>query len=238
MENNNRKRSEDLHCIWMASNHVDYKLCDKEFDCDKCEFDKAIRNLSGQNNIEVNGELKQKDILIDTISKIENESFDEQIFYINNQLTIKKLFGPTYYLGLNPLLLPLFDDVISIEGFEDDVVSKDQFLFKVKGKWGEKNFYSPINLILVEKLNFNKNRLPINNRLAVILINDFEDNISSMGLDEWNFKKNNSLQLLKSYVQANPDIGNSLLDGGERIKYLYQYLGTAKFLKLIDKVFS
>ena len=110
MENNNRNRSEDLHCIWMASNHVAYKLCDKEFDCENCDFDKAIRNLSVQNNFNGNEESKHKDILIDTISKIENEFYDEKLIYLNNQLIIKKLFGPTYYLRLNPLLSPLFDD--------------------------------------------------------------------------------------------------------------------------------
>ena len=51
-------------------------------------------------------------------------------------------------------------------------------------------------------------------------------------------KKNNSLQLLKSYMNTNPNIGESLLDGGERIKYLHQYLGTAKYIKLLDSVFE
>jgi hypothetical protein len=222
----------------MASNHVDYKLCDKEFDCDNCEFDKAIRNLSDQDNLDGYEEIKHKDILIDTISKIENESYDEKIIYLNDQLIIKKLFGPTYYLGLNPLLSPLFDDLNSIEGFEKDIVSKDQLLFKIKGNWGEKNFYSPMNLILVEKLDFNRGQLPMNNKLAVILINDFEDSINSIKADDWNIKKNKSLHLLKSYAHENPDIGKSLLDGGERIKYLHQYLGAAKFLKLLDEVFK
>ncbi len=238
MENNNRRRSEDLHCIWMSSNHVAYKLCHKEFDCENCDFDKAIRNLSAINNFDGKDEDNHKDILLDTISKIENETFDEKIIYLENQLIIKKLFGPTYYLGLNPLLLPLFDDEVSLEGFEEDIISKGQFLFKINGKWGEKNFYSPLNLILIEKLNFNKGQLPLNNKLAVILMNDFEDSICSMEINDWNIRKNSSIQLLKSFVKSKPDIGQSLMDGGEKIRYLHQYLGTAKYFKLLESVFK
>ncbi len=237
MENNNRNRSEDLHCIWMSSNHVAYKLCDKEFDCENCDFDKAIRNLSGQNTLDVNDEDNHKDILIETISKIENEFYDDKSIYLDNQLIIKKLFGPTFYLGINPFLSYLFDDVNSVEGFEEDVVSKGQFLFKIKGEWGEKSFYSPINLILIEKLNFNKGKLPLNNKLAAILINDFEDSINPMEINDWNIRKNNSLHLLKSFIKNKPDIGQSLMDGGEKIKYLHQYLGNAKYKKLLDSMF-
>ncbi len=239
MENKNRKRSEDLNCIWMSSNHVAYKLCDKEFDCENCDFDKAIRNLSLQITFDGNDENNHKDILIETISKIENETYDDKIIYLNNQLIIKKLFGPTYYLGLNPVLSHLFDEITSIEGFEEDIVSKDQFLFKIKGKWGEKNFYSPVNLILIEKFNSNIRQLPLNNKLAVILINDFEDSITtSTDNNDWNIKKDNSLHLLKSHLKNNPDIGKSLMDGGERIKYLHQYLGTSEYIKLLDSVFK
>ena len=237
MENNNRKRSEDLHCIWTSSNHVAYKLCDKEFDCENCDFDKAIRNLSVQNNFEENKEDKHKDILLDTISKVENENYDDKICYLDNQLIIKKLFGPTYYLGLNPLLFHLFDDVCNIEGFEEDIISKGQFLFKIKGRWGEKNFYSPLNLILIEKLNFGRGQLPLNNKLAVILVNDFEDCVNSMNVSEWKLRKNDSLQLLNSFVKNKPDIGQSLMDGGEKIRYLHQYIGTAKYIKLLNEVF-
>lgn len=33
---------ENIKCIWMASDVVSYKLCDKEFDCENCQFNKVM----------------------------------------------------------------------------------------------------------------------------------------------------------------------------------------------------
>jgi hypothetical protein len=30
-------------CVWMQAGVVGYKLCDREFDCDRCPFDAALR---------------------------------------------------------------------------------------------------------------------------------------------------------------------------------------------------
>lgn len=32
----------ESQCIWMECGYIDYKLCDRNFDCEHCEFDKAI----------------------------------------------------------------------------------------------------------------------------------------------------------------------------------------------------
>ncbi len=237
MENNYKHRSEDLNCIWMSSNHVAYKLCDKKFDCENCEFDKAIRNLSMQNS---NEEIKRNslDAAASALSKLEKETYDGKIIYLENQLAVKKLFGSTYYLGINPMLLPLLDDINCIEGFDDNIVSKNQFIFKIKGKWGEKNFYSPLNFVLIEKMDFSKGELPLNKWLAVALINEFEDDIISLSFDDWQIKRNNSLNLLNSIIKGKPEIGVSLMDGGEKINHLYQYTGANKYLHLINNVFK
>jgi glycine cleavage system H lipoate-binding protein len=36
---------EPMKCIWMTAGVVDYKLCDLEFDCENCSFDRAFRAL-------------------------------------------------------------------------------------------------------------------------------------------------------------------------------------------------
>jgi hypothetical protein len=36
-------------CVWMQAEVVGYKLCDREFDCDRCPFDAALhgRDMQG-----------------------------------------------------------------------------------------------------------------------------------------------------------------------------------------------
>jgi len=33
-----------MKCLWMLAGVVDYKLCDRQYDCDECPFDAAIRD--------------------------------------------------------------------------------------------------------------------------------------------------------------------------------------------------
>lgn len=42
---NELKSDEPLKCIWMTAGVVDYKLCEQEYDCEHCAFDRAFRGL-------------------------------------------------------------------------------------------------------------------------------------------------------------------------------------------------
>lgn len=38
-----RTAESPTQCVWMQAGVVGYKLCDREFDCDQCPFDAALR---------------------------------------------------------------------------------------------------------------------------------------------------------------------------------------------------
>ena len=38
-----RAAASPVQCVWMQAGVVGYKLCDREFDCDRCPFDAALR---------------------------------------------------------------------------------------------------------------------------------------------------------------------------------------------------
>ena len=139
-KNNFQNSSGELKCIWMESELVKYKLCDKEFDCENCEFDKVFRNLSLKMNDNSNNgvtvENQSEDILERLIKRIENETFDEKVFYLRNQLVIKNLFGNAYYLGINPVVLYLLDDFDSIHEFSNNEIKRDQIIFTWKASGG------------------------------------------------------------------------------------------------------
>src|SRR3989304_2509595 len=40
---NLEKSREPLKCVWMSAGVVGYKLCDMEFRCDECPFDRALQ---------------------------------------------------------------------------------------------------------------------------------------------------------------------------------------------------
>lgn len=228
-----------MDCIWMTSELVKYKYCDKNLDCDNCEFDKVMRNLSAkhENNqlAKTKNDLNNEDLLERLIKRIEAEAFDDKIIYLKNQLVLKNLFGNAYYLGINPVVLCLLDDYNSIHEFNVSQIKRDQIIFTLEGGWGIKQFISPINFMIIEKINFS--RFKLNKWYAIILFNETDKDDFWISEKEWNRKKNNAVSSIRKFVTDKPQIGKSMLDGGEKVKYLHQYLGSSLYLELLQYVF-
>ncbi len=226
-----------MNCIWMASELVKYKLCDKDFDCDNCEFDKVIRNLSGKITEEQSpaSETLNEDILEKLIKRVEAETFDEKIIYLKNQLVLKNLFGNAYYVGINPVVLYLLDDFKSIHEFNNNEIKRDQIIFTLAGSWGIKQFISPVDFMVIEKINFSQFRL--NKWYAIILFAGVDRDDYLLSLEEWTIKKYETISTLKRYQKKNPDIGLSMMDGGKRIKFIYQLMGKDNYINLLNKTF-
>jgi hypothetical protein len=236
--NNLAGSSNELKCIWMTSQQVAYKLCDREFDCENCEFDKVFRNRSNKVNKLVSEKNTVADNLLERVVKrIEDESFDEQLIYLKNQLVIKKLFGNAYYLGINPLILYLVEEVNSIQEFPGNDIKKDRVIFTLIGNWGRKDFISPINFLIIGKISISPGKFNNNKWHSVILFNENEIENIKLTKDHWILRKNKIIAYLKDQIKK-PLIGNSLMDGGEPVRFLYQYLGKKNYLNLLNEIFN
>jgi hypothetical protein len=236
--NNNspQESSDDLKCIWMTSKLVSYKLCDREFDCENCEFDKVFRNLSTRGNETMLEDNLKNDLLDNMIKRIEDEHFDNNSIYLKNQLVVKKLFGNAYYLGINPIILLLLESVDCIKELPANDVKKGKAIFSLEGEWGQKEFISPFNFMIIGKISIVPNRINQNKWYSIILLNDEEKNGIQLTKEEWMREKQHAVSLLKT-CNNKPGIGQSLMDGGERIQHLYQYIGTKGYLEILNGIF-
>jgi len=43
------KTADVLNCLWMDAGVVDYKLCDRSYECDQCPFDEALHSCAPRN---------------------------------------------------------------------------------------------------------------------------------------------------------------------------------------------
>ncbi|MFO7445857.1 MAG: hypothetical protein R6W90_05790 [Ignavibacteriaceae bacterium] len=235
--NNNTKKSySDMNCIWMTSGLVKYKLCDKEFDCENCEFDRVFRNLSAKiDDKSLSSDPYNGDLIEKFIKRIENVHYDYKLIYLRNQLVMKNLFGNAYYLGINPIILYLMDDFNSMHEFHSNEIKRDQVIFTFEGNWGIKQFCSPINFMIIEKIN--SSQFKTNQWYSLILFNQPEDDYVRLTKDEWMKQKESVLSVLKEQLAKKPNIGQSMLDGGTKINQLYQYLGKREYLRLLNQAF-
>ncbi len=230
--------SKDLKCVWMTSQQVAYKLCDKGFDCENCEFDKVFRNHSTKTEHQKPGENINNDLLESAVKRIEDETFDEKLIYLKNQLVVKNLFGNAYYLGINPIILYLIESVNYIQEFPGNNIKKDHIIFTLEGNWGKKDFISPINFLIIGKISISPNKFNQNKWHSVILFDEDEMSNIQLTKDDWILEKNNIIFILKNQIKNKPGIGKSLMDGGEPVQYLYQYLGKNEFLTVLNEVFK
>ncbi|MCB9247743.1 MAG: hypothetical protein H6613_03995 [Ignavibacteriales bacterium] len=92
-----RNKYEMLKCVWMTSGVIDYKLCDNNFDCENCPFDKVIRNLSNEKESQVNGIVNDANTIF---NKLQNIKYDNNIIYLKIILLLRRYVPIRFILAL------------------------------------------------------------------------------------------------------------------------------------------
>ena len=126
-QQSDRTKGKELSkCIWMKDGLVDYKLCDRIYDCENCLFDRIMRNdapcdcqfpTAGTAGDSVK-------ILERTVENIKAERFNKDLIYLNNNLVLKHFFTNTFYLGISPLVFNILDCTAEIiDGLSSDYTS-------------------------------------------------------------------------------------------------------------------
>jgi hypothetical protein len=238
-KNGNNKSFQDLKCIWMSSSVVEYKLCDKDFDCENCQFDKVIRNLAVDSKQQTSTGDNSVSVLDSLMKKVKNQVYESKNIYLRSQLMVKHLFADTYYLGINPIVLLFLDNINSVkDAGHQGYILKNQALFRVEGEWGYITFTSPMNFTLLDKLNLNAEDILSNKWFAIINAGEPEISTARIDRDQWYSNQVNSLNLLNDYKLNTPKIGTTLMDGGVPVKNLNRLLGNTDYLKVLSKLIN
>ena len=232
---------ENMKCVWMSSGVVEYKLCDKDFDCENCPFDKVIRNLSDrsiQNDQSYTSDINN-DLIYLIIKNIESEKFENYLITLNNHLILKNFFPNRYYIGIDPLMRYLFDETTSILFCTDrKTVKRGTSIFRISGEWGDLNVISPVDFILLEKINNNDNKHDIKQWLGIIETS--EDKIDKCRVSESDFRghKDFIVNYLSNYVKGFKIAGQTMHDGGRPVKFLHQRIGRESYIQLLYSLFT
>lgn len=237
MNINNQNRLENYKCIWMSSGVVEYKLCDKNFACENCEFDRVIRNISV--NIESDSETIKTgaEVISSIIEKLNPETNIGKVTVLKNQLIVKNLFSDIHYIGINPGIFSIFDNITGVKVQDSrNFINKDEEFFTIIGDWGEVTFTAPMDFFFLGRIN-NAITDFINNKWFG-MIQTVPQSISSAALSS--NEMNNIISITKEelshYNLSHPEVGATMYDGGEYHKYLYQIIGKEAYRNLIAKL--
>ena len=99
---------EERKCIWMDTGLISYKLCDRNYQCEICPFDQAIKNEeSGEGDFqESEGDLMEESLKSDPSARINGS-----IFYHPDHCWVKVENPEKVWIGIDELLTQLINNV-------------------------------------------------------------------------------------------------------------------------------
>ncbi|HMN49376.1 MAG TPA: hypothetical protein PKD67_09585 [Ignavibacteriaceae bacterium] len=237
MNNGKKYKSTDyemMKCIWMASGIVEYKLCDNQFDCENCQFDKMIRNLSSDKETQLPNKINVTDNILDKLKSIR---YDDKIVYLKNNLMVKEICPDTFYLGLNPIFSSFLDTVSSMSVNDSGKnIFTGQKVIEIFGTWGSISLTAPMNFLFYDKLGDTADSSLKSQWFAIIGV--FKHEISNCNLyeEEWNRMHQKAVSLIEDIRSLEPIVVNTMLDGGTQIKFLHQLIGKKRYIDILNSL--
>jgi hypothetical protein len=239
--NNNGEKLSTMQCVWMEAEVVKYKLCDRSFDCENCLFDKVMRNDNFE-SIRFHYEhspIRERDLLDNKISAIKEARTPKGNIYLKNNIMVRKLLGKTYYLGLTPLAYTLLENVAGFNYCRDNMLVKSgDPLVQFIGDWGSTKILSPLNFYCLGRLKQELNDISTKEWFSLVELEHDELVYSQISEDQYLSNCSAVETIFNRFKADYPDIGTTLNDGGEKLRYLYQVIGSKRYYTVIEKLFG
>jgi len=232
---------DDLKCIWFSANYAGEKLCNQNFDCDNCSFDKEMKNRRTQQENQGLFQNPEQNLLEEVIHKLNALKHIEypSHYCFNNCFILKKFIGDTYFLGFNPVVNVLLDNITSTGiNVNKQTYQKGENVFNIEGDWGNVFVTAPFDF------SFESEILPISvkpeNGKWIGFIKSSYENIKSVSInrDEYIKSIDSICGSLKKYIKKHITVGVTMYDGGERLKYIYQVIGKENYIKILLQILS
>ncbi|NPV11799.1 MAG: hypothetical protein HPY57_08425 [Ignavibacteria bacterium] len=221
-------------CIWMECGYVEYKLCDRNFDCENCPFDKSIKAERGNRFIS---------------DSIKNKRDISEIKITPNHLWFYKN-GNVFTFGLDNFAQKFFNSGCSIHlPLLNSRLFSGKTILWIIGSFGAIGFHSPVNgsvLWINESIKDNPSLFfeadPFS--IELIKVESDDDKIEGKIYDFNDYKdlvyQDNLLArefLLKRFTISGDGI-STLPDGGDlKMDYL-KTLSNQDFIQLLKLLFN
>lgn len=239
-------------CIWMTAGVVSFKLCPLNYDCEHCDFDKAMRSHIGSKRISSKVKRHRPETLVQSetlpVSRKDSKKpllfftfsvgeLDQGLYLHSSHLWARRINGEKWRVGVDKLLAYILPPPAKFELYDlnKDVI-QDQVFGKVVTQAGPVFLTVPLSGHLIQT----------NSRLAqypelvqkdpygegwLAAIDWFQDHSELekcyTGLAGRRFLEEEAQHLkflLKHRGIEVDQIGDTLGDGGVNIKYLHQVL--------------
>ncbi len=237
MNNKNKFKNtyyESMKCIWMASQVVEYKLCDNNFDCENCPFDKVMRNYLDVKKTKPNEITNIANTISSSLNSIK---YDNQIIYLKNNLIAKQICPNTFYFGINPIFISFLDTISSMTISEcNKSLVTGQDIIQISGVWGSVSLSAPMNFLIYDLVGDPTHDLLKPQWVAIIGIADQEISKEKLYQEEWEKLHHNAINIIEEIKANIPKVGNTMMDGGTQIEFLHQLVGKKRYIDILNSL--
>lgn len=266
MKNDISKNRGDIKCVWMHAGVVSYKLCNLNFQCESCEFDRVMRGwVAEQHQGPAISQTSPQPAPVPPapISEPGQQMAQDYLFYVLSgcQIHLDRCYHPsnlwllpedenTLIVGIDKLVMKILNPVQGIILPEPgQYYSEGQLIAWIIRNGQTIPLHAPVSGTVID-VNTNLARqqdqpLPandfwlfkLNGKNIVRQIKQSCDTVP--GLQEYHRK----VEILKSHLlaafehQSNELSGTTLADGGKIESCLEKVLGVQPFKKLIAALF-
>jgi len=226
-----------MMCVWMSSGIVEYKLCDQNFDCENCPFDKVIRNkLIAKSSGEA---LKSIDIIDEIVKKIGNENYSNRFIYLKNGMFLKNLFDNKYYIGFSPVMNYLLDNVkIVSKCNRGDEVKLNDKMIELKWEWGSIIVESPFTYTCLGQFDSSDNKPSDHNWFGLIEINREQNELNQFSKDGYELNLTAIILELQKYKGSYSIPNVYCQDGGFPVDSLCMRIGKSNYISFLKKLIA
>ena len=241
----------EVKCIWMSSGVVDFKLCDKCYDCDNCEYYKIVRESKVTIHEDKFDNISFSEYKDKLLSFLQQYYIEEGYYYYQNHTWIKLFDWNKASIGLDPLISRLLPKnvkiILAVQGsyikqgqpccwlntFDSTFTIKSPLSGYVK-EINEDLFCSPE---LISQSPYDKGWLftinPIEYEQDKKHLMDFES-MSNVCLKDTTRIEKKFSEVVESHKM---EIGTTLMDGGEVVTNLVDLVGRKRYIQIIKALF-
>lgn len=231
---------EDIQCVWMTSGMVAYKLCDRRFECEHCEFDKVMNNSSHSTQTSKPGEEspEESDMIDRLLNGLMYEHQHKRSIYLPNNLVLDELADHTFRLSLSSLAGHFLDNTFSmVPCRQGEEIRKGQPCITLSGAWGGMTVFSPIHFLYQDKSEDNIQHDLSQWIIGIIQAEKNEIAREQLSPPEWQQQIIELSRKLIQYKTQYPETDQNVNDAGVKVKYLYQRIGKPEYLDLLNFLF-
>ena len=235
---------QEPRCVWMSAGILTYRLCDRNFDCDTCLLDAAIRGRPGQSETSASFPETQ------SATGAETRQLRNEYFYTRNHCWIKKIADYRVRVGLEPgLSRVLLGPKAFVFPSEGQRLQRRQICFWIVVEGGTLPFGSPCTGVVrvTNKKLIESPHLLASEPFDEGWIFELDSEESMESLDLLNIDKACSVyasdqsrfQMLFSSASHTRQlqVGVTMADGGQPLESIAGMMEPAKYFSLLRKAF-